>query len=107
MDCVICLTALTNPVVTKCGHVFCYNCLHLALRESKKEHNRDPFQLDEYRNLCPHCRQRVHTKKLYHIKGVHMQGEPPLRRPGDGSSPFTSEDEEDDGKFTVIIFISF
>ena len=40
-ECPICLSDFTNPVTTKCGHVFCRHCISEALQHS---------------SFCPTCK---------------------------------------------------
>lgn len=50
LACPICLEELTSklkPTSTKCGHIFCANCLQLAMQQSKK---------------CPTCKMSITAK---------------------------------------------
>lgn len=48
LDCPICMSLLTDPFVTPCGHTFCYGCISTHLQAGKN---------------CPSC-QRYLTKDL-------------------------------------------
>jgi DNA repair protein RAD5 len=50
-SCSICLDALTNPVLTVCGHLYCYECLKLCLNAS-------------YIKKCPNCKTDLSGKDL-------------------------------------------
>lgn len=51
--CSICLEEFgSNPLVaTRCGHIFCRDCIKLALRR---------------RSLCPYCRKKLRGTNAYH-----------------------------------------
>mmetsp|Transcript_17049 Transcript_17049/g.23860 ORF Transcript_17049/g.23860 Transcript_17049/m.23860 type:complete len:205 (-) Transcript_17049:330-944(-) len=55
-ECNICLTAAQRPVVTLCGHLYCWPCLYKWLRHSKKEE-------------CPVCKARVLAMDVIPIYG--------------------------------------
>lgn len=59
LECTICFEAPDNPVVTFCGHLFCYACLSNWLRIQNK------------RRQCPVCKNPV--SKVVRILG---QGPP-------------------------------
>ena len=51
-DCSICMCELENPVLTKCGHIFCKECLEMCLSVKRK---------------CPICKSNI-DNELYIIK---------------------------------------
>lgn len=51
IDCPVCLETVKSPVSTKCGHIFCSNCLIKSLVHEKR---------------CPICKQAVKTRFDYH-----------------------------------------
>jgi hypothetical protein len=53
-NCAICLGALNEPVVTLCGHVFCWSCLSEWLRRS---------------NRCPTCGGIIDRSGLISVTG--------------------------------------
>lgn len=53
-DCHICLDKASDPVVTQCGHLFCWPCLYQWL-----QHNTPP--------VCPVCKAGVSEEKLIPI----------------------------------------
>ena len=55
--CPICLDDLVKPVVSPCGHIFCWPCIYKWLRRS---------------NTCPVCKSIISEQKLIPIYG---QGE--------------------------------
>ena len=48
-NCAICMDELSNPTITKCGHIYCYECIHLCLSNKK---------------LCPLCKKELNLKDL-------------------------------------------
>ncbi|KAJ6426346.1 hypothetical protein OIU84_022038 [Salix udensis] len=50
--CPICMDELEEATTTKCGHVFCKNCIKKALAVQKK---------------CPTCRMKCRAKSIYRI----------------------------------------
>lgn len=67
--CPICLDALQQPVVTRCGHVFCWPCIHEWLRRS---------------NTCPVCHGEIEESHLIPIYGQGDEADissPPPPRP--------------------------
>ncbi|KAI8916989.1 SNF2 family N-terminal domain-containing protein, partial [Powellomyces hirtus] len=64
-ECVICLDAMTEAVITTCGHLFCKECLTAALTS--------PNQMEGQRN-CPSCRHIIdiaHLVPLSEYKRAH------------------------------------
>ncbi|XP_029447048.1 E3 ubiquitin-protein ligase RNF125-like isoform X2 [Rhinatrema bivittatum] len=47
-DCAICLQVLYQPVRTRCGHVFCHDCIARSLSNSM--------------NACPYCRTHLSSE---------------------------------------------
>jgi DNA repair protein RAD5 len=48
-SCTICMDQLTDPSLTSCGHIFCYECLKLCLKSKK---------------LCPLCKTNLAGKDI-------------------------------------------
>ena len=71
--CPICLDDLKQPVVTQCGHVFCYPCITEWLRRGQAGEN-----------VCPCCHGAVDPHKLIPIYGQGSEADmnsPPPPRP--------------------------
>ena len=92
MNCPVCFSPPERPVLTLCNHLFCHKCLHRSLRALN-----DPFAIEFDVNMpkkCPQCRAIIKKRDLRAILG---QGIDMINRvPGDGNSPFTSDDDDDD-----------
>ncbi|KAI6204416.1 hypothetical protein M3Y94_00672000 [Aphelenchoides besseyi] len=56
-DCNICLESATDPVVSYCGHLYCWPCLHQWL-ETKPQNP-----------LCPVCKSVISKEKVIPIYG--------------------------------------
>ncbi|CAN8286902.1 unnamed protein product [Cochlearia groenlandica] len=55
-DCYICLDLSKDPVVTNCGHLYCWSCLHNWLQVSEAKE-------------CPVCKGQISVKTLTPIYG--------------------------------------
>mmetsp|Transcript_27442 Transcript_27442/g.78979 ORF Transcript_27442/g.78979 Transcript_27442/m.78979 type:complete len:147 (+) Transcript_27442:38-478(+) len=66
-ECAICFEEATEPVVTRCGHLYCWACLHDWLVDGKEE--------------CPVCKAGVTVDSLIPIYGTAggNQQDPRLR----------------------------
>ncbi|KAG5395680.1 hypothetical protein IGI04_017494 [Brassica rapa subsp. trilocularis] len=69
-DCYVCLDLSKEPVVTNCGHLFCWSCLYRWLQVSEAKE-------------CPVCKGEVSVKTLTPIYG---RGEKNKRVSGEGGS---------------------
>ena len=52
LTCCLCLEPLTRPTITKCKHMYCFECIHTSLK---------------YKNKCPQCRQCINVEDLQEI----------------------------------------
>lgn len=48
-SCVICMDEITNPTLTVCGHLYCYDCIKICLNNKK---------------ICPMCKKDLNGKDL-------------------------------------------
>ncbi|KAI8845655.1 hypothetical protein BJ741DRAFT_557801 [Chytriomyces cf. hyalinus JEL632] len=55
-ECNICLDMASNPVVTMCGHLFCWPCVHRWITSSNR-----------HSNACPVCKAGIDKDKLIPI----------------------------------------
>ncbi|EGF82293.1 hypothetical protein BATDEDRAFT_86096 [Batrachochytrium dendrobatidis JAM81] len=85
-ECNICLDMASDPVVTLCGHLFCWSCLHqwLSSRLSAS-------------NTCPVCKAGVDRDKVIPIyvrgrepKDPRVSKEVPNRPPGQRTEPVSN-----------------
>ncbi|KAH0722084.1 hypothetical protein KY289_005128 [Solanum tuberosum] len=71
-DCNICLDVVKDPVVTFCGHLYCWPCIYKWIQFQSASDHQKP--------LCPVCKAKVSQKELI-----------PLYGPGQATKP--SEDD--------------
>uniref|UniRef100_A0AC35TIS2 RING-type E3 ubiquitin transferase n=1 Tax=Rhabditophanes sp. KR3021 TaxID=114890 RepID=A0AC35TIS2_9BILA len=57
MECAICLDRPNDPVVSMCGHLFCWPCLHQWLNTRPN------------RQVCPVCKAAIDAEKVIPIYG--------------------------------------
>ena len=53
-NCSVCMCSLDNPTMTKCGHIFCYECLKMCLATKKQ---------------CPLCKTNLQGEQLLVVNG--------------------------------------
>ncbi|KEP63468.1 UNVERIFIED_CONTAM: zinc finger, C3HC4 type (RING finger) domain-containing protein [Hammondia hammondi] len=61
-ECNICFDEATDPVVTRCGHLFCWRCLHAWLRRGTNE--------------CPVCKAHTTARNVIPIYGRGAEKHP-------------------------------
>lgn len=66
-DCNICLDLVHEPVVTLCGHLYCWPCIYkwIHFRSVSNENADDPQQQPQ----CPVCKSEVSQKTLVPLYG--------------------------------------
>ena len=57
-DCNICLDSATDPVITMCGHLYCWSCIYKWMEAQKKQ---SPF--------CPVCKADIQKINMIPIYG--------------------------------------
>lgn len=62
-DCNVCLEAATEPVVTRCGHLYCWKCIHEWISRGQDE--------------CPTCKAGVTKENVIPIYGRGATGVDP------------------------------
>ena len=75
--CNICFESVKSPVVTRCGHIYCWSCLYIWLEPGMTLAERRYLdssyvefgsgQIDETRRLCPVCKSVCSVKELVPI----------------------------------------
>eukprot|EP00243_Klebsormidium_subtile_P003132 TRINITY_DN16297_c0_g1_i1.p1 TRINITY_DN16297_c0_g1~~TRINITY_DN16297_c0_g1_i1.p1 ORF type:complete len:257 (+),score=16.27 TRINITY_DN16297_c0_g1_i1:170-940(+) len=71
-ECNICLELAQDPVVTLCGHLFCWPCLYRWLR------------LHSQCKECPVCKAGVNEKNVIPLYGRGTSGQDPRTKPVSG-----------------------
>lgn len=56
-NCPICHSEFEDPIITDCGHHFCFECINQVLDFNKKE--------------CPICRQIINKSKIFKLEAVN------------------------------------
>ncbi|KAH9624512.1 hypothetical protein KSS87_019828 [Heliosperma pusillum] len=67
-DCNICLDSVQDPVVTLCGHLYCWPCIYKWLQVDKP--TEDPDRLPE----CPVCKTEISHNTLIPLYGRGKSG---------------------------------
>ncbi|KAL9145902.1 hypothetical protein ABFS82_13G074900 [Erythranthe guttata] len=65
-DCNICLDSSHDPVVTLCGHLYCWPCIYKWLQVQKSSSETDK------RPKCPVCKSHISTSSLVPLYGRGM-----------------------------------
>ena len=68
-ECNICLELANDPVITLCGHLFCWSCLYRWLR------------LQSHCKECPVCKAGVEESKVIPLYGRGKASSDPRKRP--------------------------
>jgi E3 ubiquitin-protein ligase RNF5 len=66
-DCNICLDLAVEPVVTRCGHLYCWPCIYEWLRRSQEEHA--DAGISTGRRPCPVCKGALTVDSLVPLYG--------------------------------------
>ncbi|KAL5581788.1 hypothetical protein UlMin_014230 [Ulmus minor] len=75
-DCNICLESVHDPVVTLCGHLFCWPCIYKWLNFQKAS-SQDQEHLQQQ---CPVCKAEVSEASLVPLYGKGQNTKPPKSR---------------------------
>ncbi|KAI4378316.1 hypothetical protein MLD38_015808 [Melastoma candidum] len=73
LECNICLDSAQDPVVTLCGHLYCWPCIYKWLRVQDAS-SEDP----EQRHQCPVCKSEVSGSTLIPLYNRGQTTKPPL-----------------------------
>ncbi|RVW46795.1 E3 ubiquitin-protein ligase RMA1H1 [Vitis vinifera] len=83
-DCNICLDFVQDPVVTLCGHLFCWPCIYKWLHfQSISTENPD-----QKHPQCPYAKLKFQTPPSSHYMAEAKQQNPPTPRPHTQTSSF-------------------
>ncbi|EOA15596.1 hypothetical protein CARUB_v10005617mg [Capsella rubella] len=66
-DCNICLDTAHDPVVTLCGHLFCWPCIYRWLHVQLSS-----VSIDQHQNNCPVCKSNITITSLVPLYGRGM-----------------------------------
>ncbi|CAJ1345204.1 unnamed protein product, partial [Effrenium voratum] len=96
-ECNICLEQAFEPVVTRCGHLFCWGCLHQWLNALAGEASRLPLGVGGSKATnaaCPICKASVTIQNVIPVYTRGSQADPrnsypnlPSRPPGERPEP--------------------
>lgn len=78
-ECNICLDQAVEPVVTKCGHLFCWACLYKWLHQPRRTAVHGQLAPGNGHGLCPVCKAAVSAQSVTPIYVRH--GDEPVHRP--------------------------
>lgn len=71
-DCNICLDTVHDPVVTLCGHLYCWPCIYKWIH-----HQRTTSEYPDKKNVqCPVCKSEVSQKTIIPLYGRGQTTEP-------------------------------
>ncbi|KAM7276852.1 hypothetical protein ACFE04_018718 [Oxalis oulophora] len=74
-DCNICLDSVQDPVVTLCGHLYCWPCIYKWLKFQPRSSDEDQKQ-----PRCPVCKAEVSHTTLVPLYGKDTNSNPPSNR---------------------------
>ncbi|KAE9457634.1 hypothetical protein C3L33_10454, partial [Rhododendron williamsianum] len=77
-DCNICLDSVQDPVVTLCGHLYCWPCIYKWIHFQSASSGK----LDHQNPQCPVCKAEVSQKTL-----VPLYGRGQTAKPSEGKTP--------------------
>lgn len=63
-ECAICLEQIVGVGVTKCGHIFCYKCIHAQMNAAQLGNRK-----------CPTCRSDLSVRDIYQVQTKRDTGE--------------------------------
>ncbi|KAK1219704.1 hypothetical protein PQX77_017565 [Marasmius sp. AFHP31] len=97
-ECPICYDAFTDPIITPCGHVFCWECTLNVLNNSHVELPDNPIRYQPDERPCPACRSPINVNRLFMRAAFEPTDEDlfPLEKPEklDGTGPEMMEVDE-------------
>ena len=82
-SCSICFDAVTEPVVTQCGHLYCWPCLYRWLAPGMTPQERSFLgmprvmgPIDESRRSCPVCKSEASARTIVpiYVRSCHSAG---------------------------------
>jgi len=80
-SCNICLECVNNPIVTLCGHIFCWDCIYIWLKDGMVDEDYKYLSLpvpplnfsNTSRRLCPVCKADCNVKSIIpiYVRDIH------------------------------------
>lgn len=107
-SCNICLEAVVEPVVTHCGHLYCWPCLYRWLEPGMQPEERDSlglapaFIIDRSRRVCPVCKSPCSTPTLVPIY-VRSDEPAPDKEPSEAGSVSRQENHSDTAEESDVV----
>mmetsp|Transcript_37328 Transcript_37328/g.107589 ORF Transcript_37328/g.107589 Transcript_37328/m.107589 type:complete len:166 (+) Transcript_37328:2-499(+) len=83
-ECNICLEPASEPVVTRCGHLFCWACLHTWISAPRRSQAHGVLQPSTGASVCPVCKAAVSAQTVTPIYTRESAADP---RASDPSLP--------------------
>ncbi|XAR68026.1 Ubiquitin--protein ligase [Bertholletia excelsa] len=77
-DCNICLETVQDPVVTLCGHLYCWPCIYKWIQFQSNPSE----SLDHQEPQCPVCKSEISQKTL-----IPLYGRGGTAKPSEGNAP--------------------
>jgi E3 ubiquitin-protein ligase RNF5 len=100
--CNICLEAVVEPVVTQCGHLYCWPCLYRWLEPGMHPEERAtlgllrrPPAIDSSRRVCPVCKAHCCVPELVPIYVRSHEPTPPSAKGDAVAVPSSSSSQEE------------
>ncbi|XP_051136243.1 E3 ubiquitin-protein ligase RMA1H1-like [Andrographis paniculata] len=77
-DCNICLDSCLDPVVTLCGHLYCWPCIYKWLHVQTTSAS---FESEDDRPKCPVCKAYISTSSLVPLYGRGQEHGSEVKKP--------------------------
>lgn len=82
-DCNICLDCVQEPVVTLCGHLYCWPCIYKWIKFQGSDHDDTDETLEHQKHpQCPVCKAEVSKDTL-----IPLYGRGTSAKPSEGKAP--------------------
>ncbi|KAI3780680.1 hypothetical protein L2E82_10666 [Cichorium intybus] len=78
-DCNICLDSVEDPVITLCGHLYCWPCIYKWIQHQNSSSSGTPIK---HNTQCPICKQDISQKTLVPLYGRGQTTKPQSEEKG-------------------------